>query len=58
MATAKWMQRRANRAWEDLENTVLDYITILLNIVTLTINVVMIIYRRSERQESDTFNRR
>ena len=50
MATAKWMQRRANRAWEDLENTVLDYITIFLNVVTLTINVVMIIYRRSERR--------
>ena len=47
MATARWMQERANKAWEDLENTVLDYIT---NIQTLIINVVMIIYRRSDRR--------
>ena len=51
MATARWMQERANRAWEDLANTVLDYLLIFLNIVTLMINTIIIIYRRSERSE-------
>lgn len=54
MTTARWMQERANRAWEDLGNLVLDYLLILMNMVTLMINLTMIIYRRTERSERQT----
>ena len=45
------MQERANRAWDDLGNTLLDYLLILMNMVALMINTIIIIYRRSERSE-------
>ena len=53
MATDRWMQERANRAWEEFGNTLLDYLLILMNMVVLMINTIIIIYRRSERTENN-----
>ena len=54
MATSRWLQVRANKAWEDLGNLVLDYLLILMNMIVLMINLIMIIYRRTERSERQT----
>ena len=54
MATSEWLQERSNAAWNALFNQILDFLLILMNTTAIMINLIMVIYRRTERSERQT----
>ena len=57
MATDHFTVERANRAAEEFGNSLLDCLLIMMNIICLLINLVMIIYKRTERTDNTNLRR-
>ena len=52
MAEAPWLQERSKQAWSDVEDNILDFLQFALNLITLTVNIVFVCYRRTERRDN------
>ncbi len=57
MTTDHFTVERANRAAEEFGNSLLDCLLIMMNIICLLINLVMIIYKRTERTDNTNLRR-
>ena len=53
MATDHFMVERANRAGEEFANSLLDCLLVMVNIICFLSNLVMIIYKRTDRIDSN-----
>ena len=57
MATDHFTVERANRAGEEFANSLLDCLLVMVNIICFLSNLVMIIYKRTERIDTNNLRR-
>ena len=53
MAEASYLQEKSKQAWTELGKNIIDFLQVVLNLVALTANVILTVYRRSERQDRE-----
>ena len=54
MATDHFIVERANRAGEEFANSLLDFLLVLVNIICFISNISMIIYKHTDRRDSNS----
>ena len=54
MTSDHFMVEKNSRAGEEFANSLLDFLLVLVNIICFISNLTMIIYKRSDRRESNS----